>query len=67
MKKFAYLLTLIIPHIVHANCHDDGHISVTYKRGSQTKSTIMPLKDYENAVDRNRKMYGLLDKIHGLS
>lgn len=67
MKKFAYLLTLIVPHIVCANCHDDGHITVTYKKGSELSHTVMPLKDYENAVDRNRKIYGIMDRIHGLS
>lgn len=67
MKKFAYLLTFIIPRISHANTSDDGLITIFYNKGSETKQAIMPIKDYDDVVNRNRKIYGIMDRINGLS
>lgn len=66
MKKFAYLLSFIVPQITSTYVTDDGAVYIQFLRGNTKKDAIVPLKDYESAVDRNRKIYGLFDKINGL-
>lgn len=67
MKKFAYLLSFIVPNITNTYVTDDGAVHITFMRGPHEENTIIPMADYEHHVSINKKIYGLFDRANGLS
>lgn len=66
MKEFAFFLKYILPNITDVIPCDEGELYVYYLNAGVLQSTVMPLNDYETAVEHQNKINGLLDRMVGL-
>lgn len=67
MKKYIYFLTCILPNIQNIVPTDEGVLYVYYIRRGVLQTTLMPLNDYEIAIQHSSKINGLMDRMAGLS